>query len=389
MSIDKALFPIAGKEMLYHPIAACSRVPGLKEVYVLGYFPGEQFTTFIENTSKELNIKITYLQEEKPLGTAGGLFHFGQVITKGREYFFVLHVDVCCSFPLVQLLNCHKQRASQFCVTMMGTKVDKVAAPTYGCYVADENGKMVHYAEHPESFISNTINAGVYVFNCSVVTRKFIKKKTDPYNLLRKSFDFQEDDEVISMERDLLPGLVNEGKLCAFEYNDFWRSIKNPGGAVYANDQYMKWYMNTKAIQLTTPQTAKCEVVGDVIIHSSAQVDPSAKIGPNVYIGPNTTVGAGARVHNSIVLNNVKIKEHACVMYAIIGNDSIVGIWSRVEGLPNATDAIVEGRDTRFRRLGITVIGNGVTVHPEIIIRNCIVMPHKPIKATVVDEIIL
>jgi mannose-1-phosphate guanylyltransferase len=271
----------------------------------------------------------------------------------------------------------------------MGTKVDKEAALTYGCYVADTNQKMLHYAEHPESYISDTINAGVYVFSHNILNKEFVvSSQPDAHLNLSGSVLAPELDEgVISMERDLLPTLVNEGKVGVFEYTGFWRSIKNAGGAVFANEQFMNWY--AKSDPNFVHKTANFEICGNIIVHPSAQIDATAKLGPNVYIGPNVKIGGGARVHNSIILDNVVIKEHACVMYSIIGEDSGIGAWSRIEGLPTATAAVEEGKDTRFRRLGITVFGKGVTAGPEIIIRNCIILPHKSLKSSVSHEIIL
>jgi len=194
-------------------------------------------------------------------------------------------------------------------------------------------------------------------------------------------------DRLLSMERDLIPDLVNESKVGVFEYKGFWRSIKNAGGAVFANEQYMKWYAQSQPNFVTT--TAPFEINGHIIAHPTAQIAPTAKIGPNVYIGPNVKIGGGTRVHNSIILDNVNIKEHACVMYTIIGQECSIGAWSRIEGLPNATAATLEGQDARFRRLGITVMGKSVVAGPEIIIWNCIILPHKALKSSVFNEIIL
>ena len=73
-------------------------------------------------------------------------------------------------------------------------------------------------------------------------------------------------------------------------------------------------------------------IIGNVIIHPSAQVHPSAVLGPNVTIGANARIGEGVRIANSIVLDNVEVRDHACVMYAILAWDSGVGSWARVEG---------------------------------------------------------
>lgn len=385
LDLPKPLFPIAGKPMIYHHISACAKVEGLNEIFLLGGFEEDIFSPFISTVTKEFGVKVTYLKEARPMGTAGGILHFKDRILDGHSFVFILHSDICCSFPLKEVLNSHKAQKGAY-LTMMGTKVDASAAPTYGCYVADDKGKMLHYAEHPESFISETINAGVYVFSPEALNPpKKSSKKSD----VDASDSETEDSASVSMERQLLPSLVADGRAFVYTYTDFWRSIKNAGGAVYASKVYLQWYSKTKPEMLKPPSNLKCEVDGHVIVDPTATVDPSAKIGPNVYVGPNTKVGKGVRLSNSIVLGNVTIKDHACVLYSIIAEDCTVGQWTRLEGIPSATAATLDGSDTRFRRHGITMFGKGVSANSEIIVRNCIVMPHKGISKSVFNEILL
>src|SRR5690348_1917100 len=73
-------------------------------------------------------------------------------------------------------------------------------------------------------------------------------------------------------------------------------------------------------------------IVGNVMIDTTAQIHPTAKIGPNVSIGKHVVIGAGVRVKQAMILDNVEIKDRACVLYSIIGWGSTIGQWSRVEG---------------------------------------------------------
>ena len=59
------------------------------------------------------------------------------------------------------------------------------------------------------------------------------------------------------------------------------------------------------------------------------------QIGPNVSIGKNVVIQAGARVKDSIILNSSSIGHNSLVMHAVIGMNSKVGDWTRVEGTPN------------------------------------------------------
>ena len=45
-------------------------------------------------------------------------------------------------------------------------------------------------------------------------------------------------------------------------------------------------------------------------------------------------VGAGVRVRESIILGAANIGDHTLILYSIIGWNSVIGSWSRIEGTP-------------------------------------------------------
>jgi mannose-1-phosphate guanylyltransferase len=58
LHVAQPLFPLGGKPMIYHHIKSCSQVEGLEEVFLVGDFEEDVFTSFIQDTSSELNIKL-------------------------------------------------------------------------------------------------------------------------------------------------------------------------------------------------------------------------------------------------------------------------------------------------------------------------------------------
>lgn len=62
------------------------------------------------------------------------------------------------------------------------------------------------------------------------------------------------------------------------------------------------------------------------------------QVGPNVSIGEGVTIGPGVRLKESIVLPNAVIDDHSLVLHSIIGRESRVGKWARVEGTPTDPD---------------------------------------------------
>jgi len=120
-------------------------------------------------------------------------------------------------------------------------------------------------------------------------------------------------------------------------------------------------------------------IIGNVLIHQNAFVHPTAKLGPNVTVGEGAIIGEGVRVKHAIILEKAEVKQRAFVSYAILGWKSNVGKWARIEGQPDYNVDIP----------GITILGTGVGVAPELIVRSSVVLPHKDISIDTKNQIIL
>lgn len=363
---------------------------------MIGYYDESVFRDFIKESMQEFpNLTIKYLREYQALGTAGGLYHFRDIILKGRpERIFVLNSDVCCSFPLNEMLRLATEKDAE--AVILGTRVSEDAASNFGCIVSDSHTRRVlHYVEKPESHISNLINCGVYLFSTEAIfpsIKSAIKRRTDRPRLvsypssdnLESSFYMADDDEdgqkneVIRLEQDILSDLADNKQFFVYETKDFWRQIKTAGSAIPANALYLQKALQNGSKELAPPSA---NVIPPVFIHPTATVDPTAKLGPNVSIGPRVTVGAGARVKESIVLEDAEIKHDACVLYSIIGWNSRVGAWARVEGTPippgsHATSIVKNGVKVQC----ITILGKECSVGDEVRVQNCVCLPFKELK---------
>jgi len=355
----------------------------VKEVLLIGYYDESFFRDFIKSATAEFpQFSIKYLREYQSLGTAGGLYHFRDAIMKGSpKRFFVLNADVCCSFPLKEMLTLSDDREAE--AVILGTRVSNEAAPNFGCIVSDPNTKRVlHYVEKPESHISNLINCGVYLFSSSIIFQirkamsiKSERRASDP---LYEPSEEGDSDDVLRLEQDILGPLADEKNFYVYETRDFWRQIKTAGSAVPANALYLQKALQSQSSDLTP---ASAQIIPPVFIHPSATVDPTAKLGPNVSIGAKAIIGAGARVKESIVLEDAEIKHDACVLYSIIGWNSRVGAWARVEGTPtpvgqHSTTVVKNGVKVQ----AVTILAKDCVVQDEIRVQNCVCLPYKELK---------
>ncbi|KAG5519183.1 hypothetical protein PMAC_002271 [Pneumocystis sp. 'macacae'] len=388
VAIILPLFPIAGKPMIWHHLVALSKVEVVREVLLIGFYDESVFSSFLKDAKDQfLNFSIKYLREYQSLGTAGGLYLFRDVILRhSPKIIFVLHSDLCCSFPLKNMLKMHLEKNA--IGTLLGTKVSSDVTNNFGCIVWDSStGEVIHYVEKPETHISSTINCGVYIFDGSIFDQ--IKKSIQLRNEQNKeiSNSFFHPDGRLRLEQDVLAPLSQTKKLFVYETNDFWRQIKTAGSSVPANALYLRRAQENGDKELFSKDNG-LEIVQPVYIDPSASVDSSAKLGPNVSIGPKVKICSGVRISNSIVLDGTEIKDNACILHSIISRGCRVGQWARVEGTPT----LPMQHNTTILRNGvkiqaITVVANDVTIHDEVRVQNCIVLPHKEIKKGVVGEV--
>ncbi|CEG83031.1 Putative Mannose-1-phosphate guanylyltransferase [Rhizopus microsporus] len=376
LDVPKPLFPVAGAPLVHHHLSALSKVKELKEVLIIGFFEDSVFSQFIEQASQEFpHLHIKYLREYQALGTAGGIYHFRDEVIRGNpQQFFVMHVDIACDFPLNDMMETHMKHRG-LC-TMLSTKVPRDRATKYGCLIADpESNQVLHYVEKPDTYISDLISCGVYLFDVAVFQE--IKKAIDAKKereTIDDTFYSSTSDGKLSLERDLLRPLAEAKRLYAHLTHGFWKQIKTAGSAISANAAYLELQQSQQSDRLAQNKPEGPEIKGAVYIHPSAQVDPTAKIGPNVSIGPRVVLGKGVRVKDSIILDNVT---HAsCILHSVIGWSSRIGAWARVEGTA-VNDDNDEMMKNGVKAQSITILGKEVSVHDETIIRNCIVLPHK------------
>ena len=113
------------------------------------------------------NYKVTFIEEKKPLGTAGSLFLLKNKI---KDNFIVCNCDIIANFNLSEYYNFHNENNND--ITIMAS-INSYKIP-YGTLNFDRNNKFIKILEKPD--IKNYINIGVYLFSNNIL--KIIKRNT-------------------------------------------------------------------------------------------------------------------------------------------------------------------------------------------------------------------
>ncbi|PKA59879.1 putative mannose-1-phosphate guanylyltransferase 2 [Apostasia shenzhenica] len=301
LNVPKPLFPLAGQPMVHHPISACRRIPNLAQVYLIGFYEEREFALYVSAISNELRVPVRYLREDKPHGSAGGLYSFRDYIMEDDpSHIFLLNCDVCCSFPLPEMLDAHKRYGGMG--TVLVIKVSAESANQFGELVADPvTDELLHYTEKPETFVSDLINCGVYVFTPKI------------FIAIQDSFTQRKDRDYLRLDQDILSPLAGKKELYTYETREFWEQIKTPGMSLKCSGLYLAQIRHTSPHLLAESKGSRrsATIVGDVYFHPSAKIHPTAK-GEGDYnaklgitiLGESVAVEDEVVVTNSIVLPN-------------------------------------------------------------------------------------
>lgn len=339
-SCPKPCVEFANKPILEHQISALVKAGVTEVVLAINYKP-EAMYELQTKLSEIYNIKIVCSQETVPLGTAGPIAaarHILQPDPSEDSYFFVLNSDIICDYPFQEMINFHKSHGKQG--TLVVTPVDDPSK--YGVVVSNDQSEILSFIEKPVKFISNKINAGLYLFSSSVLDRI--------------------ENRPTSIEREIFPVMARDHQLCSLTLKGFWMDIGQPKDFLAGLILYLNFLSEKEPEKLVKGE----QFIGNVLIDPTAVVEPGCLVGPNVCIGPGVRIGSGARVANTVILSGSVIEGHTWINGSIVGWRCRIGRWVRIEGL--------------------SVLGEDVTIKDELCFNGIIILPHKEVKESEMEK---
>jgi dTDP-glucose pyrophosphorylase len=149
----KPLLPIAGKPMLEHIIER-AKLEGLHNFVFATHYLGHMIEDYFGDGTR-LGIKIDYLREQAPLGTAGAL---SLLLPRPGATFVVTNGDVITDIHYGELIDFHNRQGA---VATMAVRVHEWQHP-FGV-VHTQGVDIVGFEEKPVA--RTRINAGVYALD--------------------------------------------------------------------------------------------------------------------------------------------------------------------------------------------------------------------------------
>jgi NDP-sugar pyrophosphorylase family protein len=165
LNTPKPVVPVFGRAFLRYQIDRILQVPEIDEVILsLNYQPDRVESVFGDGS--EIGIRIRYVVEPTPLGTAGGIKFASQGVT---DTIAVFNGDVLTEIDLAAVVARHRERRAT--ATIVLTPVDNPTA--YGLVETGPQGDIHRFIEKPDptQITTNLINAGIYVLEPSTFLR--------------------------------------------------------------------------------------------------------------------------------------------------------------------------------------------------------------------------
>ena len=307
----KPIVPIFNRAFLHYQIDLLKQVPEIDEVILsLNYQPRRIEEVFGDGA--DLGIKIRYVVEPVPLGTAGAIKYAGDKLT---ESVVVFNGDVMTQLDLAAVIRMHRERQAR--ATIVLTPVDNPSA--YGLVETDAQSNIKRFIEKPkpEEITTNHINAGIYV-------------------LEPDTFDRIPSEVPWSIERSYFPSLIERNEtFVAYIYNGYWIDIGTPEKYVQVHRDIMDGrFVAPPFAGLTSPRRCiapdvrieEGATIGDpVFIDEGVLVKARARLGPYAVLGRQTQVEEEATIERAIVWPNCRIGSQSSITDAVLGRQCHIG----------------------------------------------------------------
>lgn len=374
----KSLFSLMGKPLILHLIENIANV-GIKEIIIV-QSAKRDIEQKLSQYNKPSGIKIDYIIQDKPLGTADALMCASD---KLKDEFLVFYGDDF--YDARDIKKIFNKKPSLL--------AKEVSNPSSFGVILTEGELVKDILEKTQNPPTNLVNAGGYFLTKEILKYKIDKSSRGEYEIT-----------------DLIKILIKKGNFY-FSKAEYWFPLSYSWDLIKINEFLME-KVDSKVLG-TIEQG--CKINGKVfigkgsIIKSGTYIEgpvfigENCQIGPNCYIRPFTTIGNYCRIgsavelKNSIISNNSKISHMSCVLDSILGEDCAVAagvIFSNFRFDEKEIKVLLKGNfiSTGRNKLGAIVgnktkIGVNTSLMPGSLIgQESVIGPNVLVKGSIPDK---
>ena len=317
----KHLLNVGGVPFLEHQVARLA-VAGVEHIVVATSYHADLFEPVLGDGAA-WGVKLEYVQELNPLGTAGAIRHAASKLRDDPDgAVVVLNGDILSDHDLsAQLANFEEPRsARQVDVSLHLVEVPDARA--FGCVSSDDFGRVIGFVEKSDTPVGNQVNGGCYVFRRGVIEKIPAGR-------------------AVSVERETFPALIAGGSLVvAFVDTSYWKDVGTPAALVDASRDLVLGVAASPAVA-SEPSGARValgsRVSGTATVNGGSVVAESALVGEGAVVSGSVimagaVVGAGAVVTDSVVGPGAEVGRRAVLHAVTVGDEARVGAGVHLDG---------------------------------------------------------
>lgn len=305
-NIPKAMVPVLNEPLIGRIISYLVNHGVDSSVLTVSYLPEVIKAHF--GSGECVGIKLSYVLEEKPLGTAGAVKNVEKDLD---ETFFVLNGDILTNLDLEAMLRFHREKEAQ--VTFFLTPVDDPSA--FGVVETDSDGRVLKFLEKPAPGVtsSNWINGGIYIIEPQVLNHA-------------------PSGEFYMFETGLFPKLLDmDIPMYGYQAQPYWIDLGTPYSYLKVHRDLLtetsiiNWKETTNESYKHSWIHPSAKVLGPVLLGAGCSIGPGTLVrGPSV-LGPGCIVGKDVTILESILWENVIVECGAYLGGCIVGDGVYIG----------------------------------------------------------------
>ena len=313
----KAMVPILNRPFLEHMIRYLCSYDVDDIILALCYLPDRIERHFGDGS--QFGVRLTYVMEESPLGTAGAVKNANRYLD---DRFLVFNGDIFTDIDLGEMLSFHHLREAKATIAL--TPVEDPTA--YGVIETETDGRVRRFLEKPswEEVTTNQINAGIYILEKEVLQ------------------DVPADTHFM-FEYQLFPRLLaDEVPIYGYLSDGYWIDIGTP-------EKYLRVHLDLLEGKGTTSLLERLTFADPTGRDAGAAIHPSAIIEGPVVLGSGCSIGAdvritgpaaigdgchileGATVEEAVLWHNVQVGKDATLRRCVVGDNCRVGDGSSID----------------------------------------------------------
>ena len=286
-------------------------------------------------------------------GTANAIYQNQPFIERyDPNYVLILSGDHIYKMDYEKMLKFHKEKEADCTIAVLQVPMEE--ASRFGIMNAREDGRIYEFEEKPAHPKSNLASMGIYIF-----TWKKLKEYLER--------DAKTPGSANDFGKNIIPGMLAENeRMYAYAFDGYWKDVGTIDSLWEANMDLLDpkvplslydpdWKIYARNPALPPHYIAPGAHVQNSMVTEGCVIEGTVDFSV-VFAG--VTIEEGAVVRDSIIMPGSVVRKGAVVDYTIVAEQTIIGENAVVGARPESMEDISSW--------GVTVIGSGVTIGPDV-----------------------